>query len=92
MMKMELKETVDLMLSDDYKERFKAEYYQVTIRIDKLDTMILKYKNNELEFKPSCSVEVLERQLEAMLKYAKSLEVRAEIEGIDISKIHLMEE
>ena len=29
---MELKDTVDLMLSTDYKERFKAEYYQLKIR------------------------------------------------------------
>ena len=29
---MDFKETVDLMLSNDYKERFKAEYYQTKIR------------------------------------------------------------
>lgn len=29
---MELKETVDFMNSKDYKERFKAEYYQTKIR------------------------------------------------------------
>lgn len=31
---MELKETIDLMNSDDYKERFKAEYLQVKIRYE----------------------------------------------------------
>ena len=25
---MELKDTIDLMTSEDYKDRFKAEYYQ----------------------------------------------------------------
>ena len=29
---MELKETVEMMNSADYKERFKAEYQQVVIR------------------------------------------------------------
>ena len=29
---MELKDTVALMESDDYKDRFKAEYYQTKIR------------------------------------------------------------
>lgn len=29
---MELKDTVELMNSEDYKDRFKAEYYQTKIR------------------------------------------------------------
>ena len=33
---MELKDTIDLMTSDDYKDRFKAEYYQTKIRYNKL--------------------------------------------------------
>ena len=33
---MEYKDTVNLMLSSDYKERFKAEYYQTKIRYEKL--------------------------------------------------------
>ena len=33
---MELKDTIDLMTSEDYKDRFKAEYYQTKIRYDKL--------------------------------------------------------
>ena len=32
----ELKDTVELMQSEDYKKRFKAEYYQLEIRLDKL--------------------------------------------------------
>ena len=39
---MQLKDTVELMLSDDYKDRFKAEYYQTKIRYDKLHKMIVK--------------------------------------------------
>lgn len=33
---MELKDTVEMMNSADYKERFKAEYQQVVIRYKKL--------------------------------------------------------
>ena len=33
----ELKDTVDLMLSEDFKDRLVAEWLQLTIRIEKLD-------------------------------------------------------
>lgn len=33
----ELKDTIELMNSSDYKDRFKAEYYQLKIRYTKLD-------------------------------------------------------
>lgn len=39
---MELKDTIDLMTSEDYKDRFKAEYYQTKIRYDKLHKMLVK--------------------------------------------------
>lgn len=41
---MELKDTVQMMESEDFKERFKAEYYQTKIRYDKLHQMIVKYE------------------------------------------------
>ena len=37
--KMTLADTIDLMNSPDYKERFKAEYYQIRIRTLKLRDM-----------------------------------------------------
>lgn len=37
---MTLFDTVSDMLSDDYKSRFKAEYYQLKIRIEKLSKRI----------------------------------------------------
>ena len=40
---MELNETIEMMTSNDYKERFKAEFYQLKIRICKLDNMVSKY-------------------------------------------------
>lgn len=39
---MELKDTIELMQSSDYKDRFKAEYFQVAIRLQKLDDMLKK--------------------------------------------------
>lgn len=42
---MELKDTIDLMLSEDYKDRFKAEYYQTKIRYDKLHKMLVKKRS-----------------------------------------------
>lgn len=80
----ELKETVELMLSNDYKERFKAEYYQLKIRIDRLDNMLSKMENDELNFIPTCSYELLLNQLKAMLNYQMSLKERAEVEKIDL--------
>ncbi len=37
---MELKDTIEMMNSEDYKERFKAEYYQTLIRYNKLSEMV----------------------------------------------------
>lgn len=50
---MELRDTVEMVNSADYKERFKAEYYQTAIRYGKLKAMVDKYNNGTLEFKPT---------------------------------------
>ena len=39
---MELKDTVGLMLSDNWKARLKAEYYQCEIRVQELEAAIVK--------------------------------------------------
>jgi hypothetical protein len=39
-----LADTVDLMCSEDYKERFIAEYYQLKVRFDALNDMLIKWK------------------------------------------------
>lgn len=81
---MELKDTVNLMNSSDYKERFVAEYRQVKIRYQKLHNMIVKHEAGTLPFKPTCSIELLKQQKKAMGEYLYCLEVRAEIEKIDL--------
>lgn len=47
---MELKDTVKMMVSDDYKERFVAEYMQVVIRFKKLIAMVEKWDAGKLDF------------------------------------------
>ena len=82
---MELKETSKMMESKDYKERFKAEYLQLVIRMRGLSNMLQKYKDGILNFKPSCSYDLLNGQLKAMKLYKDYLEERAEIENIILS-------
>lgn len=72
------------MVSDDYKNRMKAEYLQTKIRYDKLHKMIVKYESNTLDFEPSCSLDLLKKQASAMGQYLYCLEMRAEIEGIEL--------
>lgn len=81
---MELKDTVKSMISADYKERFKAEYMQAKIRLEKLRKMITKYQAGTLGFTPACSLELLKEQVEPMQLYLDVLEVRAEIEGVQL--------
>lgn len=81
---MKLSETVEMMNSADYKERFKAEYLQLKIRMKGLANMLQKYKDGTLSFKPSCSYDLLNGQLKAMKLYKDYLEERAEIENIDL--------
>lgn len=81
---MELKDTVALMQSDDYKDRFKAEYHQVVIRFKKLKTMLDKWDNGTLEFTPTCPRAAFNFQVKAMADYIASLEVRAAIEGVEL--------
>lgn len=76
--------TVELMQSEDYKDRFKAEYYQTKLRYDKLHRMVTKYEAGTLDFTPDCPLELLKAQKKAMGEYLHTLEVRAEIEGIKL--------
>lgn len=82
----ELKETITLMTSADYKERFKAEYLQTKIRYDKLDAVTVKYEAGTLNFTPSCTLELLKQQKSFMGQYIRCLKIRAEIEGIELPR------
>ena len=82
---MKLNDTLALMISEDYKERFRGEYLQLKIRMEGLSNMLKKYKEGTLTFKPSCSYDLLNGQLKAMGMYASYLEERAKIENIDLN-------
>lgn len=92
-MKLELKDTVTMMQSEDYKERFIAEYHQTKIRYEKLKAFNTKieaarrteWTNNSTEMpKHDCPADLLCEQQSIMGEYLHILEVRAEIEGIDL--------
>ncbi|MEG0643259.1 MAG: hypothetical protein RR489_05135 [Clostridia bacterium] len=83
---MELKDTIELMSSEDYKERSKAEYYQTKIRCNKLFSMLVKYENGMLNFIPNCDTIILRKQFKAMRTYLECLEERAVIEEIELDK------
>lgn len=85
---MELKETVNGMLSEDYKERFIAEYQQVIIRLRSLKNMIDAYREDRLDFTPETPIELLDDQYKYMTLYAGSLVKRAKLyEGIDLEEV-----
>lgn len=81
---MELKDTVQMMQSEDHKERFKAEYLQNVIRYQKLKGMLQKWDNGELNFNPSCPRSTYNMQIKAMTDYIAVLEARAVMEGIEL--------
>ena len=79
---MELRDTVEMMNSEDYKERFKAEYQQNVIRYQKLAAMLEKWDNGELNFEPTCPRSTYNMQIKTMTDYIAVLEARAVMEGI----------
>ena len=81
---MKFQDTIEMMASDDYNERFKAEFLQLQIRIGKLERMLKGYREGTLDFKPNCSYELLHKQLVFMKAYMEVLDVRANIENIEL--------
>lgn len=81
---MTLADTIKGMQSLDYKERFAAEYWQTKIRYERLCEMVVKYEAGTLSFVPDCPLGLLKNQKWAMGRYLNCLEVRAQIEKIDL--------
>lgn len=79
---MTLEDTVTMMNSSDYKERFRAEYCQVRIRYEKLKTMLCKWDSGSLPFSPTCPRSTYHLQVKAMEDYIAVLEARAVMEGV----------
>lgn len=85
---MELKETVELMNSENYKERFIAEYHQVKIRYEKLKNFCNKIEVETMlgkeVTKHDCPLELLREQQKYMGLYLSVLEKRALIENVEL--------
>ena len=81
---MKLQDTIVLMNSIDFKDRVRAEYYQLKIRHEGLAKMLKKYKEGTLGFKPNCDYDLLHTKLVYMEGYMNVLEEQAKIENIEL--------
>jgi hypothetical protein len=79
---MTLEDTAAAMFSEDYKERFRAEYYQTKIRVDKMSEMMRMWTVDKLPFEPKCNPNTYLHQMAIMNSYLQVLRDRAEEEGI----------
>ena len=79
-----LNETIELMTSSDYKDRFKAEYYQLEYRYNKLKKMLEDWDADKLSFTPTCNRDNYTSQIVSMGVYLNVLRQRAEIENVEL--------
>lgn len=98
---MNLVNTVPYMLSDNYQERFIAEYWQTKERYERLKSFCNKIEAHQLtksaisngELKSvvpdsvphDCPLTLLRQQQRAMGEYLYALEIRAIIENVELS-------
>lgn len=67
-----------------YVSRMIAEYHELKDKYTKLHRMLVKHEAGTLDFEPTCPIELLERQANVMDEYLHILEVRAEIENVEL--------
>lgn len=79
-----LEDTVKLMTSYDYRNRFRAEYHQLRIRLKKLESMLKRWDEGNLDFKPTCERNLYDIQINAMQTYLDVLKMRAHDECIEL--------
>ena len=68
----------------DWKERFVQEYKELKERYNKLHKMLIKYEAGTLDFTPNCPLGLFEEQKRYMGEYLRILEIRSEIEDINL--------
>lgn len=81
---MTLEETIPLMQSDDWKDRFKAEYWQLKIRLESLITLIQEVEAKRKPLPSKTPLSVYAAQATFMDSYMLWLNKRASKEGIDL--------
>ena len=84
---MQLKDTVELMTSKDWKDRFVAEYLQTKIRYEKLHKLIVKREFGKINFDTPISLESWKGQERYMGSYLYELEKQAAIHGIELPEL-----
>lgn len=86
---MDLNDTIPGMTSDDYKDRFIAEFQQTAIRAARLYKILDLVNKGEAPscFKPTCPISILEEQYLTMIKYLSVLKLRARYENIDLEEV-----
>lgn len=82
---MELKDTVKLMLSDDWRERMLAEWLQLKIRQERLVGFINAAEQGKTKFASEEGRKLLKKQRLGMEKYKTVLEYRMTEAGIDFN-------
>lgn len=77
----ELPDTIDLMISENWRDRLIAEYVQLGLRCVALQKHIYSI--------PNCSpdYELMQKQLAHMLLYKQDLENRLYKEGINLNEL-----
>ena len=84
---MELKDTIELMSSSDWKDRFMAEYLQTKIRYEKLHNLIVKREVDKHGFNTPIPLESWKTQAYHMGLYIFELEKQAVLHGIELPKV-----
>ena len=86
----DLSATNKLMVSEDYKGRFLAEYIQLESRYEALMNIIWKYDHGEkLGFELDTPMHLLKKQAKAMYEYISALNERARFEDIAVNSLAL---
>ena len=87
----QLEQTVELMSSESYKDRFIAEYTQIEIRTKRLERVLKSIEDKTCPkcFEPTCPVDILTSQLKYMNDYRAILIVRASIEEIELPEVEV---
>lgn len=80
---MTLAETINMMVSGDWRQRLRSEYYQTIIRHNKLKKFIMQVRGDPGNY-PNVSIDLLLHQAKLLEKLEEDLRIRCELQRIDI--------
>lgn len=83
---MTLKDTVEDMLSDDWRRRLQAEWNQLNIRMEQLDNFRDRFRRDEIDFVPRYDERQLCDQLRAMRMYRDMLLGYSKLVGVELDQ------